>query len=396
MKRTLFIIGIILILILSGVLLFLLIASDDQKRDIFNAFNFADTTDNSIIDTVVDIITPEDDRLAALRQLTLKPVIGTSELLPSASSTSVLVLYAEAGTGHIFALDVVSGSENRLSNITIPAADEATISASGDRALVLSGGRSDGRELTLITLPGPERELSSVTFSERAKQATLTKDKKVLYTTVAGNTLIAREYTIATNETRTLFTLPFKEATVRFPKESTGPVYAYPKTAEFLESYVYEIRNGAIRRLPFSGYALTATGEENKLLVTSYRGGIYESSLYDAPRNQRQLLPFAAIAEKCSFVGDSNTLYCGIYSDTKDDTPLKWYQGILTTSDELFRVNEFGEMISLVNLKDTSGRDIDVTRLTASSDASRLYFINKIDGTLWIFDQAIAAEETGL
>lgn len=396
MKRTLFIIGIIIILILAGILLFLLLASDDQKRDVFSAFNFGDTTDTSVIDAVVDLITPTDDRLAALRQLTLKPVIGMNELLPSASSTATLVLYGEAGTGHIFSLDVVSGTENRLSNITIPAANEVTLSATGDRALVLSGGRSDGRELTLVTLPGPERELSSFTFTERAKQATLTNDKKVLYTTVAGNTLIAREYTIATNETRTLFTLPFKEATVRFPKVSTGPVYAYPKTAEFLESYVYEIREGVVRRLPFSGYALTAIGEQNMLLVTSYRGGIYESSLYDSARNQRQLLPFIAIAEKCSFVGDANTLYCGIFSDTKDDTPLKWYQGILTTSDELFRINEFGEMISLVNLKNTSSRDIDVTHLTGSADASRLYFINKIDGTLWIFDQAIAAEETGL
>lgn len=396
MKRTLFIIGIIIILILAGILLFLLLASDDQKRDVFSAFNFGDTTDTSVINAVVDLITPTDDRLAALRQLTLKPVIGMSELLPSASSTATLVLYGEAGTGHIFSLDVVSGIENRLSNITIPAANEATISATGDRALILSGGRSDGRDLTLVTLPGPERELSSFAFSERVKQATLTSDKKVLYTTVAGNTLIAREYTIASGETRTLFTLPFKEATVRFPKVSTGPVYAYPKTAEFLESYVYEIREGVVRRLPFSGYALTAIGEQNMLLVTSYRGGIYESSLYDSARNQRQLLPFIAIAEKCSFVGDADTLYCGIYGDTTDEATIKWYQGQLTTTDALFRVNEFGEMIYLVDLKETSGRDIDVTRLTASADASRLYFINKIDGTLWIFDQAIVAEETGL
>ena len=397
MKRTLFIIGIIIIVILAGVLLFLLFANDDQKRDIFSAFDFGDGTDSAVIlDTIVDAMTPGEDRPAALRQLTLKRVVGATELNPTASSSSIIVYFVEAGTGHVFSLDVESGAENRLSNITVPTANEAVINATGNYALILSGGQSAGRELTLVTLPGVNRELTSLGFNERVEQATLTSDDKVLYTTVAGNVLIAREYTIATNETRTLFTLPFKEATVRFPKKSSGSIYAYPKTAQFLESYVYEINGGVISRLPFSGYALTATGEQNIILITAYQSGTYETSLYDTTQKGRQLLPFNTIAEKCSFIGDANTLYCGIFSDTTDETPIKWYQGILTTTDVLFRINEFGEMVSLVDLKETSGRDIDVIHLTGSTDAARLYFVNKLDGTLWIYDQTIAAENTAL
>lgn len=391
MKRTVFIFGILIILILAGVLAFLLIASDDQKKDIFSAFDFGDGTDSAVIfDTIVDAITPGEDRLAALRQLTLKRVIGAIELTPTASSTATMVYYAEAGTGHIFSLDIVTGAENRLSNITVPAANEAVLSARGDFAITLSGGRSDGRVLTLITLPEGGRELSSITFSERVKQATLTTDGMVLYTTVAQNNLLGRSYDITSGQSRTIFTLPFKEATVRFPVGSKDSTYVYPKTAATLESYLYEINGGVLSRLPLSGYGLTAAAHENTVLLAARQSGSYTSLLYDTTTKRKTPLSLNVIAEKCTFIGDAATLYCGSSFDVDVNTPIEWYQGIRTTRDNLFRVNgETGDMVNLIDLGETSQRDIDVRNLTGSLDAVRLYFINHIDGTLWIYDQSL-------
>ena len=394
MKRILFIIGIIIIVILAGVLLFLLFASDDQKKDIFSAFDFGDGTDSAVIlDTIVDAITPGEDRPAALRQLTLKRVVGATELNPTASSSSIIVYFVEAGTGHVFSLDVDSGAENRLSNITVPTANEAVINATGNYALILSGGQSAGRELTLVTLPGVNRELTSLGFNERVEQAMLTSDDKVLYTTGGQNNLIGREYDIDTNKTRTIFTLPFKEATVRFGKKASDPIYIYPKTAATLESAVYEVNSGVLKRLPLSGYGLTALANQTTVLFTALLQGTYQSWLFDTVTKQGVPLTFSLIADKCAFVGDSATLYCGRYYDTNINTPISWYQGTLTTSDELVKINAIdGTAVTLINLRDTSGRDIDVSRLTGSNDAVRLYFNNRVDGTLWIYDQSLATQ----
>lgn len=394
MKRILFIIGIIIVLVLAGVLLFLLFASDDQKKDIFSAFDFGDGTDNAVIfDTIVDAITPGEDRLAALRQLTLKRVVGATELNPTASSSSIVVYFVEAGTGHVFSLDAVSGVENRLSNITVPTANEASVAATGNYALILAGGQSAGRELVLITLPGENRELTSVTFNERVEQATLTTDEKVLYTSVSQNNLIGREYDIDTNKTRTIFTLPFKEATVRFGKRASDPTYIYSKTAASLESAVYEVDGGVLKRLPLSGYGLTALANQTTVLFTALLQGTYQSWLFDTVTKQGIPLKYSLIADKCSFVGDRATLYCGLYYNTDINTPISWYQGTLTTSDELVKINAIdGTIVTLVNLKETAGRDIDVSRLTGSNDAVRLYFNNRVDGTLWIYDQSLAQE----
>lgn len=391
MKRILFIIGIIIIVILAGVLLFLLFASDDQKKDIFSAFDFGDGTDSAVIlDTIVDAITPGEDRPAALRQLTLKRVVGATELNPTASSTNVVVHFVEAGTGHVFSLDVVSGAENRLSNITVPTANEAAVAATGNYALILSGGQSAGRELTLVTLPGVNRELKSVSFNERVEQATLTTDDKVLYTSAGQNTLIGREYDIETNKTRTIFTLPFKEATVRFGRKASDPIYVYPKTAASLESAVYEVNGGVLKRLPLSGYGLTAATSQTTVLFTALLQGTYQSWLFDTVSKQGTPLTFSLIADKCSFIGDAATLYCGLYYDTDVNTPISWYQGTLTTNDDLVKINAIdGTIVNLINLKETAGRDLDVSKLTGSNDAVRLYFTNRIDGTLWIYDQSL-------
>ena len=161
MKRLFFIIGITSIFILAMVLLFLLLASDTQKKQIFNTFNFGGSSlEEGTIEQIIDAIIPgnEVNELAALRQLTIKQVIGAIEITPTASSSNTLVSYAEAGTGHIYNLNIQTAVEERISNITVPTAQKAVFSKSGKYAAVATDVTGEGRSLTLVTLPGTEDE----------------------------------------------------------------------------------------------------------------------------------------------------------------------------------------------------------------------------------------------
>lgn len=389
MKKVFFIIGIVVIIILTGILLFLLFASDSQKKDVFNAFNIGNTTTgDTALDTIIDAIIPSSDtKLTALRQLTTKRVVGAVEINPTGSSTEPIIYYTEAGTGHVYSLNVVNGQENRLSNITVPTAQKSSLSSDGKYAVIATDSSAEGRTVTIVTLPREGTELASAQLSELVKDFTITSDDMVLYTTVVADALTGRLYNPDKKETKTLFTLPFKEATVRFGAKSTDSMYAYPKTARTLEGYLYEINGGVVQRLPISGYGLGALSSANTILYSVYKDGIYKSFLYTLTSKNSLQTSVAVIPEKCLFVNEK--IFCGT-SARQDLDPESWYKGTKTISDylQLSDVASADNNVLAVPQNDV-GRDIDIVNPLSSKDSMRLYFNNKLDGTLWIFDQSL-------
>lgn len=390
MKRTLFIIGLLIILLLTGVLLFLLFANDQQKQEIFSAFNFGDTTDPTApIETIVDALTGEDKPpLFALRQLTLKRVIGEVEAEISTSTVTHVVYYAEAGTGHIYSLDINTGTETRLSNITIATANRALITATGTFAAIASSESGEGSNLTIVTLPKNQVTLTSGVLAEKVKDFSLSENGVLRYTTVAGETLTARKYDANTKVTSTLFTLPFKDATVRFVGDGA---FVYPKPAPSLEGYVYEVSGGVLNRLPISGYALNAIADANSILYSATNKGSYTSGVYNITNRKTVPVSFGVISEKCVFVPKREDYFCGIDASTNSDALFKWYKGATMSTDDLWLIDAAsGETTLLVSPQEAAGRAVDVIKPVVSPDGDRYYFINKLDNTLWVFDTDLA------
>lgn len=392
MKRVFFIIGIIIIFILIGVLVFLLFASDKQKKDVFSAFNLnGNTVAGTVVNNIVNTILPNSKtKLEPLRQLSLKRVIGETEIASTSSSSNPVVYYAEAGTGHIYSLDVNGGQENRISNITIPTAQIASLSSDGSYAAVATDASSNGRKVTILNLPQNGSELGSTEVSESVEDFTLTSDSKFLYTTLVGDSLMGRSYDLIKKETKTLFTLPFKEARVRFGEKSTNSIYAYPKTADSLEGAVYEISGGVLNRLPVSGFGLSAISGTNYLVYSHNKMGTYTSFVYDTTNKISSVSPFAGIPEKCFILNKKSEAFCGKDDSTKQNTATDWYKGTKSTTDSLWLLQlDSNSMTLLASPKDLVGRDLDVSAPVASTDGVRFYFINKSDGGLWIFDSSL-------
>lgn len=391
MRRTLFIVGIIIIVLLASLLLFLLFASDEQKQGIFNTFNFGDTTDaTALIDTIVDTVTNDDSATSSipLRQLTLKPVAGVTEMPASGSSTVKIVYYVEAGTGHIFSLNSISGEENRISNITVPTANDALFTENAQVAAIISNGTSGGKTLTLVTLPQDGKELSSVVLSDKVENYYFNSDGVLLYTTMVGDTLFGKKYTLDTKKTETLFTLPFTEATVRF---TNNYMYTYPKRENVLEGYLYSVESGKLTREDLQGYGFSALARDKYVLYTYLERNLLLSGLYDTETKERLLLPFVLMAEKCEFMADGINIFCGVPQSVDKDDVDNWYKGLYTSNDELWIIDSTtGGTTFVANPVELAGRPVDVTKPTSSKSGDHLYFVNKTDKTLWMFDYSQA------
>ena len=116
MKPWILIVGGIVLALLLVFWMFLFFAGDATKAELFNALNFGDTTGEDLgFGDLFDNENETDDSLAALRQLSLRRVIGYMPFEATASS-SALVYMAEAGTGHIYSIDPTT-APNQITNI---------------------------------------------------------------------------------------------------------------------------------------------------------------------------------------------------------------------------------------------------------------------------------------
>lgn len=392
MKRPLLIIlGILFILVLLGVWVYMLLTGTPNNTDRFNEFGFGDTTDTSIVDFPTEEDQPYVDvtDAAALTQLTTKPVAGFVEvqLTPSSSPS---VHYVESGTGHIYAIDLTTGEEERLSATTIPLTTKAALTPNG-RYVLMQAGSGQDTEFIVGTLATTSDKLRNFALPDSITSFAATNENELVYTTPDGNNTLAKAYNPTNNSTRVLFTIPFRDTTINWNTTTAGPHLVYPKASSRLQGFVYSYTNGVLTRLPISGFGLSAVGSEESVIYSNITidDGDYVTSALSRDADKNNSLPTAIIPEKCAFSpANGGIAVCGIslteYSSNMPDT---WYRGETVPADSLWSVQPSRGVTTLIqNVPETTGQTIDVVRPQFSSDSSRYYFQNKIDQTLWVYD----------
>ena len=381
-KPWLLILAGIVLTILIGLWLYLFFGGEEAREDLYNTFGF---TGDELPLGFEDIFFDENASSSSpyLRQLSLRQS-GGYIALDGSSSTPRTARFMESGTGHIYSVKVDDGAEERLSNITIAAARNASFSPDGIYVAVTTDGAGG---MTLLTLPHGSTTLDSVTIQGSIIETAFTDDSVLLYAAKEGQSVRGYSYVPETAQTKLLFTIPFREATVLFGGNVTGPHYAYPKTAEELEGYLYKIQNGAIERHTISGFGLSAQVAGDTLLYTKTENYVAKSFILSNGEVRDAGATF--IPEKCTPRGE--IFLCAIDSANRSLT--EWYRGEYVSNDALWyfipEINYAGQINAL---GETAGRTLDVVHPSVTSTA--LYFINRVDNTLWVYDRDFEAEVT--
>ena len=69
------------------------------------------------------------------------------------------------------------------------------------------------------------------------------------------------------------------------------------------------------------------------------------------------------------------------------DYPNDWYQGDVSFSDNLWKIDLKNHSANqMVVPEQVAGRAVDITNLGIGNDGKMLYFINKNDNTLWLYE----------
>lgn len=391
MKRSVFIIiGVVLIIILLAVWVYVLFIGTPASLDEqFADFGFDDTTDSGYQEPIIDLTNEplvDVDTEQRLRQLTTRPVAGFLEM-PYSTSTSPEVLYMEVGTGHIYAINLFNGSEERISATTIPAAQHAEFSDNGQFVMIEYGFGSQ-KEFIVGELNRSSTSLSNTELAEPITTFSGTTDNRFLYAVQTNSSVIGKVFNPSELTSQTLFTLPFREASIEWGGSVSDSHYIYPKTTRQLESFLFRVKNGVVTRMPIDGYGMSALGNDEYVLFSKQEKDFYQTYYLQISTGVKTLAPLVQIPEKCAMSeGKFPTIICAnTQYKFSSLLPDSWYKGELSSTDSLWELTlDTGSAQLLVNTEIESGRQLDITELALSNDGFAVYFINQIDQTLWVF-----------
>jgi hypothetical protein len=395
MKRSLFIIGgVILVVVLIIVWIYVLFIGNPTNTDEqFANFNLEDTTDLSYeeptieesSETVVDVSANQ-----RLRQLTTRPVAGFIEVQTSTTS-SIEVRYVEVGTGHVYSINLETGAEERISGTTIPSARKAVFSKDG-RFIMIESGFGTQKEFIIGEIFSDTSSLTNTAIAEPVVSFSASKDNRFLYAIQTGSSVIGKIFNPEELTSETLFSLPFREASFEWGKSVSDAHYVYPKTTRQLESFLYQVKNGVITRMPIDGYGMSALGNSDYILYSKQEKDQYNTYYFDTKNGSVSISPLVQIPEKCVMTEGRFpiTICASSQYEFQSLLPDTWYKGEVSSADNLWEhtLDESSAKL-LVNTKSESGRELDIINLSVSDDGFNVYFSNQNDQTLWMYERLV-------
>lgn len=324
-----------------------------------------------------------------LRQLTTRPVIGYRELTQMSTSANPVLLYAESGTGHIYSIDLITGVEERRSGTTIVEAAEAVFSADG-RYVVYRSGYNRVARTVVGTLSSTSDSLTVAELGDQAENVHIEGNETLFYS-VRGTTATGKSRNLRTGAAKTLFTVPISDPVVLWGSGETADHFIYPKPSYLLPGYVYKVGAGSgLTRLPISGFGLSAFRSGSLIGIGTLNNEQQLSvSVVDTNGQGRAVTGFTGLPEKCAGIS-SERFWCVRYNSvTGFGFPDSWHRGEVTFSESLYRHENMATSSSETLLSDfnsSAGRPIDAASVTVSESEKHVFFINRLDNTLWLYE----------
>lgn len=375
-------------LILSGLLGFwvysFLYGSPDNDSSFFTDLGIFGQNNTEDITPLPDIV-PEppvvDIPREPLRQLTEKPVVGMRMIETGSSS---IMRFIEAGTGHIYDIDMVTGQESRISQISVPNASEGEISPSGDYIAVRSG-YGNQNDVILINLTNGENP-TSVVLPNQIESFAFGFNNELLFTEVTAGQTEGKGYLPSTGITRRLFTAPFTAHNMAWSNSSTSNHVIYTKPAASMLGYAYEITASGLIRLPQSGYGLSVTQSAGIKFIGRSQDSSYNTIIVDR-KNTSQISPAVIIPSKC-VAGSlrADTYFCTSPIEFRvQNFPDIWNQGKYSFDDYIWEVGNGKSTLLVYPFRET-GETLDIINIQLSPREDTLYFTNKTDKSLWVYE----------
>ncbi len=139
---------------------------------------------------------------------------------------------------------------------------------------------------------------------------------------------------------------------------------------------------------PINGLNSKTSPDGKKIIYSENSNGKLQTFIRDFSKDTNDLLDISTFADKCTWI-NTEYILCAIPKNINTAAyPDDWYNGKISFNDNLWIIdikflepnilNEYGKPLGT--------NPIDAINLKVAPDKKSVYFINKIDSSLWSFD----------
>ncbi len=313
---------------------------------------------------------------------------GTSTATSTRVITYTEVRYAERESGNVFAYDLDARTLTRVSNRTLPGVQEASWSRDGATAFLRFLSTNDGGGESLDTFALAVGRDDGGYFLESGLDQVLVTGSSTVITLLPSSTgSIATSARIDGTSAKTFFSSAL--SALRLYPAGTG-LAAFTKASAQLDGLGFMISSaGTFTRVlgPYKGLTLLPSPSGKSILYSYASGASVTAGVLDVATRTTTAIPIAALPEKCVWAADETAVYCGVPRSMQTGWPDSWYQGVVSFSDRIWKVDMAARTASLVVDTNAVGKvEVDAVSLSIDPKSDALVFTNKKDGSLWVYD----------
>lgn len=294
------------------------------------------------------------------------------------------LLFVEKITGHINQLYLDSGVEGVVSNTTIPSVYDALFDSKGS-SLIYRYLSEDNKTITsfLAHLGGESSEF----LSSNIVDISISPDgTRFFYIIKTRNGVVGNIRSFKESKKTQVWTSPMVEVLSQWAGDKKIYITTKASSGILGDIFSLNIATGTINKV-FGGVKglTTLTNKDGSLILYGQAlSSGYEMGIFDVKNRSVIETGQIGLPEKC--VWGETDIYCAVPSvEMASGYPDLWYQGVSSFNDSFIKINpKTGESVYIANSEQVT--PVDATKLFLNKNNSKLFFINKKDGTLWSLD----------
>lgn len=330
---------------------------------------------------------------ARLVQITTGPVVPgevvVDNLAPNASSSAdETVSYIERESGNVYSYSQHTGTLTRTSNRTVPGIQEASWLPDASLAFVRYLSGSDFSTVNTYALPASGSDDSGFFLPQDIADIAVSSTSVLTLASGVNGSVASVSHTDGTHSSE-VFATPLSTLNVSFAGKNEYLAYTKPSATLPGAAFLVDSKGNFSRVAgPLNGLVAKASPSGKWVLVSYTSGGTLEMNLVDVATGEVLTLPVATIADKCVWTADESAIYCGVPQNppTNANYPDDWYQGAVSFSDQIWKIQVAGRYAQLVlDFSKTNNVSVDVEAPAIDPLQTTLVFVNKDDGSLWSY-----------
>ena len=321
------------------------------------------------------------------------PSTGGVSLDKSASTT--IMRYAERGTGHIYEISNQYAAKEII-DTTIPRIYES-IWLPDENSVIMRYLNEGSDTITTFygkltgisgTSTGPGK-LDGVFLPDDIKDLSVGPGGKIFSLFATGGRGMGVISAPDGTNPDTIFNSPLTEWLSQWPRTdvialTTKASYAAPGYLYFLNA-----NTGALTKIlgGIDGLATLTNSAASEVFYSAFTNGGLSSNVYNIKTAAASPFPFATLAEKCAWSKTTaGLIYCAVpHGLPAGNYPDDWYQGKITTTDDIWSVDTVTGKTTLLVDSTASNFQFDGIKLFLDPKENYLYFTDKRSGILWTY-----------